>query len=226
MISNEILEKIKKLLALGGNNPNENEARAALLKAAKLAEEHNLAISDIDLTTKKVNVIQDRIIVRKHNRTWTGSLIYIICKCFDCEAVYDEVYLEDGERALACFIVGMKTDVELCTWYVKIIQMRIGRNSEKKFKLQKDQVTFSYGAAVEVKVRLEEMFIKPREQERTQSTRDLVVVKSHEVQAEFKRLYPHTKSAKVQRPNLTNREAYDSGREYGKSMPLRREIAE
>jgi hypothetical protein len=38
----EVLERIKKLLKLAGNNPNENEASAAMAKAQELMVQHNL----------------------------------------------------------------------------------------------------------------------------------------------------------------------------------------
>ena len=39
--------RIRKLLALATSNPNENEAKLAMERATKLAEEHGINISDI-----------------------------------------------------------------------------------------------------------------------------------------------------------------------------------
>lgn len=43
----KILERVRKLLALAGNNPNENEALAALEKAHGILAEHNLLIEEV-----------------------------------------------------------------------------------------------------------------------------------------------------------------------------------
>ena len=42
---NKMLEKVKKLLALAGNNPSEEEAQAAALKAQELIAQYNLDMS-------------------------------------------------------------------------------------------------------------------------------------------------------------------------------------
>jgi len=48
MVSKNIIEKIQKLLALGGNNPNENEATNATRMAMDLLAKYNLSMSEID----------------------------------------------------------------------------------------------------------------------------------------------------------------------------------
>ena len=44
----KILEKVKKLLALAGNNPSQAEAEAAAAKAQALLQEYNLTLKDVD----------------------------------------------------------------------------------------------------------------------------------------------------------------------------------
>lgn len=39
---NKIADKIQKLLSLAGNNPSQEEAQAALLKAQKLMAQYNI----------------------------------------------------------------------------------------------------------------------------------------------------------------------------------------
>lgn len=46
----KIIERVQKLLALAGNNPNEHEAAAAMEKAHALLAEHNLSMSSIEQT--------------------------------------------------------------------------------------------------------------------------------------------------------------------------------
>ena len=47
MVSKNIIEKIQKLLALGGNNPNENEATTATQMAMDLLAKYNLSMSEV-----------------------------------------------------------------------------------------------------------------------------------------------------------------------------------
>lgn len=43
----KIIERVQKLLALAGNNPNENEAAAAIAKAHAILAEHNLSMMTV-----------------------------------------------------------------------------------------------------------------------------------------------------------------------------------
>lgn len=45
----EVLQKIRLLLTLGGNNPNPHEAAAAIAKARELMRIHNLTDSDVEV---------------------------------------------------------------------------------------------------------------------------------------------------------------------------------
>jgi hypothetical protein len=51
-VDEKTIERIRKLLALAGNNSNEAEAAAALAKAQALLEEHNLDMSVVDSSGK------------------------------------------------------------------------------------------------------------------------------------------------------------------------------
>ena len=44
---NKIADKIQKLLSLAGNNPSQEEAQAALMKAQKLMADYNVSMSDL-----------------------------------------------------------------------------------------------------------------------------------------------------------------------------------
>jgi hypothetical protein len=46
-INEKVADKIKKLLALAGNNSSEDEAEAALLKAQELMAQHNITKADV-----------------------------------------------------------------------------------------------------------------------------------------------------------------------------------
>ena len=48
MKEQKIIETIKKCLALASNNPSEEEARAAALKAQQLLAKYNIALADVE----------------------------------------------------------------------------------------------------------------------------------------------------------------------------------
>ena len=46
----DVAEQVRKLLALALNNPNEEEARSAVLMAVRLIESHNLMVGGVTVT--------------------------------------------------------------------------------------------------------------------------------------------------------------------------------
>ena len=77
IINKDIVEKIRKLLALG-QSPNENEAKLAIERAQQLLLKYNLTISDVKAIADDVkeNVVESG----KRSQTWKNMLINIIAK--------------------------------------------------------------------------------------------------------------------------------------------------
>ena len=86
----EIIKKIEKLLALAGNNPNENEALAASLKAQELIAKYNVNIDHLG-----DNKETPKIGTAKHTTgkgyKWRFILAPIIARNFRCK-----LYLING----------------------------------------------------------------------------------------------------------------------------------
>lgn len=83
----QILNKIRNLLDLASNNPNEHEAAAAALKAQELMAKHNIALADLDREQASMElceaVYHD---LGKHEvKTWKYGLAQIIAKNFCCK---------------------------------------------------------------------------------------------------------------------------------------------
>lgn len=108
----KILNKIKNLLDLANNNPNENEAIAAALKAQELMAKYNIELDQLD-DKKETREIVKEIYHQsdKHEmRKWKISLADIIAQNFKCKVYFmnkkDVVfygYKEDAKIALNVF---------------------------------------------------------------------------------------------------------------------------
>lgn len=111
MENEKILEKIKNLLDLANNNPNEHEAMAAALKAQQLMAKHGIDASAID-----VDEVKDEIYhavysdTGKHEmKKWRQSLCVVVARNFRCEvymsgsSVIFYGYKKDAEVALEVF---------------------------------------------------------------------------------------------------------------------------
>lgn len=92
-----IKDKIAKLLALA-ESPNENEAKAALLKARELMAEHKLRPEDVK-KAKKEKVIRKVLDITCTAMTnpWAASLSAVVAEHYCCRA-YRALGFQDGRR--------------------------------------------------------------------------------------------------------------------------------
>ena len=104
----DIAEKIARLLRLAGNNPNVNEANAALLKARALMMEHHLTEADLPgheaAEKKAVNVVLDTR--QGEYPRWLGTLSLALARAFRCD-----VYLQPRGSLVDLHLIGMPDDV-------------------------------------------------------------------------------------------------------------------
>jgi hypothetical protein len=212
-IDPKILERIKKLMRLGANNPEEKEAASAMRKAAELAEEFGLSISDIDTTTGKVSSVERAIVktMSKSHNCWSLPLAFVVSQCFECRVIQVSDTLH---------FIGTPTDVEMTLWFYKMIRIKTVMQAKKQYRLISDQKQYGMGVLTEISKRLRSMYIEPREAARSQNTRDLVVVKTEEVDKKVHEFFPRLRSKKVSTPVITNSQAFHKGREAGRTMGL------
>ena len=106
-----IKDKIAKLLALA-ESPNENEAKAALLKARELMAQHKLRPEEC---SKETNVRVRRelldVQVSKTKYHWAIDLSSVIAGHYCCRAYRNHRH---GERVYTIGFVGLEDDFEVC----------------------------------------------------------------------------------------------------------------
>jgi hypothetical protein len=107
-----IKDRIKKLLALA-QSPNENEARAALLKARELMAKYKLTEEDVSESAKGlVNIVCNTIKwTSDSGDIWMTELAKVICENQMCAASWS---VEKGHRTYTLCITGFEEDVEVC----------------------------------------------------------------------------------------------------------------
>lgn len=98
-----MVEKVRKLLALAGNNPSDEEAQAAMLKAQELMAEH-------DISEESLNDVKEYRYVElpaKHpnNEGFRTSLSVIIGKNFRCKPIM---------HGTQVYFYGREEDCEVC----------------------------------------------------------------------------------------------------------------
>lgn len=83
----KMLKKIENLLALAGNNPSENEAIAAALKAQELMAKYNIELADLEGQPAKQAITEERYTPKAnchYVRKWRYGLSAIIARNFCC----------------------------------------------------------------------------------------------------------------------------------------------
>lgn len=99
----KVLEKIKKLLALAGNNPSEAEAMAAALKAQELMAEYNVTVTDEE---EKIEMSEAGFHTGVDNN-WKYILADVVADNFRCKSYWI------GKRRIMFY--GYKSDCEIAT---------------------------------------------------------------------------------------------------------------
>ena len=119
----KMVDKVRKLLALAGNNPEEGEAKTALMMANKLIAQYNLDLSEE--TGEKIEYV---ILSAKHsnNEGYRTLLASVIAPSFRCKVVL--------VGSIVHFF-GRKQDAESCVEvfkYVSRVAHNIGLRLERK----------------------------------------------------------------------------------------------
>jgi len=226
MSENKIVDKIKKLLSLG-TSPNENEAKAALNMAAKLAEEHGLAVSEIDQETGEITdvLFSSTVVPNNRYKVWEGNLAGCISKCFETKIYRKKCNPANGRVDLAYVFVGTETDTEMANWYFKTIRMKIIRSGKMKFKLVKDQKTYGIGASVAIITRLKECYIKVKEEIQSSDCKALVVCKIESAEKAIEEKIGKLSKNRDKFKISGSSNAYNSGVRDGRTMSIHKNVA-
>lgn len=85
--SEKIIAKIKKVLELSKNNPSEEEAKSAALKAQKLMAEYHISIAEVEEISNVEEIVEKSIEVGTGNK-WKYKLADIVAKNFYCKVFF------------------------------------------------------------------------------------------------------------------------------------------
>jgi hypothetical protein len=151
MDTDKLINKIKKLLALGESN-NVHEASLALQRARKLMDEHKISISDIEIS--KIVEHESQYGAFKKTPDYVMYLVNTVALLFQCRTMYTTRYHEtkkSGYYRTTPIFVGFDPMPEIASYTYKVLykQMMDARNQltfygSKKYKTWKKD-SFCYG---------------------------------------------------------------------------------
>jgi hypothetical protein len=146
----KIVERVRKLLALAGNNPSEAEREAALRKAHAILLEHNLQMHDV---IEKVETMDAYDMLVKYPSTWSRVISNAIANLYFCKFVYTKT----GRSYVAHFI-GMRVDAEIAQMVASNIIESVAREAVYHARVTGGSVaSFKNGAASSIYWRCEKM---------------------------------------------------------------------
>jgi len=215
MTNEKILEKIKNLLDLANNNPNEHEALAAALKAQQLMAKHGIDASAIDVDEAKDEIYHAVYSdTGKHEmKKWRQSLCTVVARNFRCEvylsgsAVVFYGYKKDAEIALEVFKFLYNTGNKLALKCYNIAK-KSGKNTRGLMN------TYLMGFVAGIKEALDKQCMA------------LMIVTPQEVKDSYAEMSKGWKSKKSTITiNGHDHKTYEQGRQDGKDAISARQIA-
>lgn len=115
----KVLDKIKKLLALG-QSTNPHEAANAVCKAQQLMQEYQLTMQDVELTSIGEVATKMTNTSRKQPR-WHVGLIHVVCSAFGV-APFVEYHL--GAEPV-CKFIGRHEKIEVAVYFYIVLSRKI-----------------------------------------------------------------------------------------------------
>lgn len=140
-----IKEKIQKLLSLA-TSPNENEARAALLKAKELMAKHKLTDADFKKEDELVYLLcEDVEWTTDSGKIWMVELCTLIADNYLCTASWRTT---KGTRTHTLMITGLSEDANVCKevmgYAIGFVENQIRIQQRKRKDLDGKTVASSY----------------------------------------------------------------------------------
>lgn len=106
----DVKEKIRRLLRLA-ESPNENEAKAALLKARKLMAEYKLAPDDLSASNDNVMKKDTGIYFTKYSTLWRNDLAAVIADNCCCVSYFGHHHCS---KTYSIGFFGLEDDLSIC----------------------------------------------------------------------------------------------------------------
>lgn len=158
-----VIRKIRALLALSRGNANENEAAEAARKAQQYLTEYNLSLSDVE-NTETGKVIEDNDLMTSSSNPWRRDLGLATARLYLCDYYFKHIYVETKKRKCGYVrgdrhnFIGLVHNVvvakEMFVYFVDTVE-RLAKESRRKEKqTHAYEHAFRHGCATRLTRRL------------------------------------------------------------------------
>lgn len=208
---NKMLDKVQKLLALAGNNPSEEEAKAAAMKAQKLIAQYNLDLSSLSSEEK----IEYKLLKAEHpnNNGYRGRLAGIIAPNFRCKAIYIGTQVH---------FFGREGDVDTCVNVFNYLYKTMRTNGCRQERIARKEGRSAHGVANCYWLG----FMNGLRDELGAQSKALAIIVPEDVKDKFAEKFPKAgvNNHMGVRHTGYDKDAYESGYTDGRSSMKRREL--
>ena len=151
-MSENIIEKIKKLLALS-HSSNEHEAASALAQAMKMARKHDIDLEQVKGTEFDEKIDEEDAIYKAQFSKWERYLFDGIAREFGCRILLgSKVDYDTHKIKRRIIMVGKKQDRQMAVY----LAMYLHRTVKKLYKAKKEELNYIYGNAFTSQHRIRE----------------------------------------------------------------------
>ncbi len=245
-ISNELMERIRRVKAMTGST-NENEAAVAASMLASMLHEHDLKLSDVETIADKREQIVENNWSDKY-QDWKGVLAMTVAQVMFCRVLRQRLSGSGSRTQWKLTFVGHETDVEVAVYTFSALCTKIDslakvRTSEYAARLRAEAKQGSIAGNIYTVRGYANPFVFKRSwlsgaveviclalQNQYQTFRanslkgnELVVTKDKLVTDYYRRAYPKLQHRRV-RMDMRNSEGYSQGRSDGATIKAYRGV--
>ncbi len=231
-VPNKILERIRKMLALGRNDgATEGERDNAMRMAHKLMAAYNLEMAEVDADPARKQTMEPRAEHRAtfYGRPWARNVAKSIAQLMACN--YLTITATKGKDTQHIFL-GRHTNAVTAAYLAEYLVTSIDREGHRQARQgAHDNAwfrSFAWGAAVKIAERVTEMLANKDQQTALTDSKALVLANFYQKEMaaneEFVRQrYPrlgHSRAGK----GISNTQAFHQGTQYGSGLSLSQQL--
>lgn len=227
MLKENIIEKVRKLLALSASN-NVNEAAAAAALANKLIDANRLSEADLeDVVTENIEPIEEdseHIYVTSKVTGWKSTLITNLAKHYGC-AIYNDAVIISNRKQSRYRMVGRRSDLGITRYMFNWLLVEIQRLADITVK-GCGRVTIASYCMGFVHGIIDQLKISRSEASKDASSSALIKINAREDEAKKMMLQWHNlAAAKKYSSSQVDQAAFGMGKDKGKSFHLGASVA-
>ena len=232
--SNDIKERIRRLLALAESS-NVNEAAQAAAKASDLLHKYNLSIEDIPIEGETLDEYGVLVIDYEGQAMWRRDLLETIARANNATTVYTAGTTKGK-------VIGREHEQQITVWMYTYLAGQIQRIAKKEYREYKERQTlkmypdflnpivvprkwynsFYYGAVTAISARLNDLR-RSQMQESSQST--ALVLNREALATQARDRLIGRVSAAPSTATRVDQTAFRKGIEAGKNISLNRRVS-